>query len=404
MGKGLRYLGVAIGLACALPFRSGASESPETFSDALSDEVTVYGSAARSWDSNLYRLPDNPQAYGIVLPPGRTRSDEFTDAGAGIDGELLPAGQSIAVRASVDQVWYEHNTYLNHTAAQGNVTWDWKSGDILSGEVVSSYGRSLAEFVNNREFEKDIIQQQTDGASVILGPAADIDIRLEVDTRSVDHDAEIQKYQDNRKNSGTVSLEYTSSDIETFGLNYRQVRAAFNDDVLSYTDKSTFASYAYQFSAVTQVSAEGGYYQRIYSDASEANFSGATGHLTLGWQATPITGLTLNVFRNLGAYVNNESDYYITDGISAVVAWSPTSTLSVDLTGTYERQNFRGSGIGVLATVRKDNVATESISVKWTPMTWVEVTLNGSLDRRGSTDGYFTYIDRVFGAKCRLIW
>jgi len=404
MRNGLRWFGGVIGVLSLLPLHGRAADSPDSFLDTLNRELTVYGTVSRFSDSNLFRLPDNPQAYGIVLPAGHTRSDQFTDAGGGFDGEFTPGDQTISLQGLIDSVQYDHNTYLNHTSGLGQLTWDWKSGNTLSGDVSSTYGRSLAEFVNNRQFLKDIINQQTNSASVLWALAADLDLRLQADTRSVDHEAVIQHYQDNRKNSGTFSVEYTRGDIETFGLNYRQVKASFNDDVLSYSDKSTFGSYSYAFSSITQISAEGGYYQRTYMDTRVANFSGATGRVTVVWNATPITGITVNAFRNLGAYVNNESDYYVTDGVSTIFAWDATSTIAVNLTGTYERQNFRGSGIGVLATVRTDNVATESLSLKWAPRTWLEVTLTGGLDHRSSTDGYFTYVDRVLGAKLRLIW
>jgi hypothetical protein len=404
--RGIRRARVPCGLIATFfgIGNSWAADLPPDLMGIDGSEVLLFGSVQRNFDSNLYRLPENPAAFGIYLPPGYSRTDQFTESGAGIDANLWPARQAVSLHLTADQVSFDRNSYLDYTAGDGLLTWDWVSGNTLSGSVSAAYTRTLADFVNNRVFAKDVIDHSVYLANLRWAVTADFAVRLRGDAAAVTQNAAIKKYEDNRGESGTITFEYARSDTLTAGLNYQETHSRFNDPIYTFTDKSTFASFSYVVSAMTTLNADAGLYRRRYSNAADGDFSGVVWHVSGLWQATPITSLTLKTWRELNAYLNEQTDYYVTNAESAAVNWSPDSTVVIALNQTLERQDYRGIGLGVLSTMRQDHVATETVSLKWNPRPWAELTLAAGAERRSSTEGYFNYRDRVERVKFRLIW
>jgi hypothetical protein len=355
-------------------------------------------------DSNLYRIPYNAAALGIALPSGYSRSDRITDVGVGLDTDFNPAHQAISLHGEIENVRFDRNTYLDHVAGSGALTWDWQSGATLTGELSTALQRSLARFVNSRIFSKDLIDRTTNSSSVRWAFGADLAVRLVADFAAASHEAEFEKYQNNRKSSGTAALEYLLSDGDTIGLNYRQARATFRDDLLTYLDKWTYLSLSDSLGVKTRLTVDVGWHERSNVRLARAAFSGSVGHAFVIWQLTPITEATLKGWRELNAYIDNESDYYVSNGVSLALSWKPNENVRVTVNGSLDHQNYIGSGLGILATVRQDKVSAADISARWTPRQWLEVILMGGVERRSSSDAYFMYLDRIASAKLRLIW
>jgi hypothetical protein len=243
-----------------------------------------------------------------------------------------------------------------------------------------------------------VVDQVEETADIRWALTSDFAIRLAADSSNVTHDARFEEYQDNRKTSGTVTAEYSVSPQTILGANYKEATATFTDAVLNYRDKSTFASASYA------ISANLGWSERVYETTSHANFSGSTAHASLAWEPSVLTVITLKGWRELGAYLNNESDYYVSNGGALAISWKPMQSTSIIIDGSKAHQDFKGSGIGVLAIVRQDDVTAGNLSMKWNPRRWVEITLADGVEHRNSSNGFFTYSDNIASIKFRLIW
>ena len=288
---------------------SRAEDSPQDV--VARGDVTPYAQASESTDSNLYRIPYNAAALGIVLPAGDSRSDRITDVGVGIDTNFNPVHQTISLLGQVDNVRFDRNTYLDYVGGSGALTWDWQSGATLTGESSIAFQRSLARFVNSRIFSKDLLDRSVNSSNVWWALGADFAVRLVADLTTTHHEAEIEQYQNNRKSSGILALEYAFSDGDTVGLNYKEAWARFRDDQLSYLEKWTYLSLSDSLSVKTRLAVDVGWHERSNPQLARADFSGSVGHASIVWQPTPITDVTIKGWRELNAYIDNESDYFV---------------------------------------------------------------------------------------------
>jgi hypothetical protein len=366
--------------------------------------TVVYATLAEMFDSNIFRIPGDPALYGVQLPPGATRSDNYTSGGVGITATVTPARQAITLDGHFNRVDYDHNSFLNHNAASGTLSWDWQAGTTLSGTVSANYASTIADFVNNRVFKRDPIDSNSEKASLRWDAAAHLAVHFSAATSKVDHQQDEQKYQDNRTEHYSTEMDYVFGPQNNLGVVYQEVQGNFADPTFSYRDKSVLGKLDYFISQNTSINIDGGWYRRNYDHTEQSNYSGAAAHFLLRWQPTPLTTIGLSADRELNAYLHNEANYYVTDGAALHIGWTPTSRWTTELIGSLEQQDYKGSGLGTLAIVRQDHLRAVTLKATWSPYRRLELNLSESFEKRQSSDNYFSYTDNLASAQVRVRW
>jgi opacity protein-like surface antigen len=400
----LLVIGVLLGfgsLAFAAPDPLATTDSPIT-RDSPS-RVDFYIADQFTYDDNLYRLPSYFDIKAVAGPLA-TRQDSFNTVSLGGDGRWFSDSQVIGFNFRADENRFTHNDSLNNISGKGNLEWDWRLDMNWSGQAGVSYYRGLANSGNTGYYARDVVQRED-----YFGT-----IRYEVGPHWVLYGAAIgadtsqtavpeQLYDFNSK-AGNAGIEFVTSSDNTVSLEYRYTDATFPRDFVlngapfnsNYNEDTERILVKYVFSAATQIDASAGYLKRDYPQSMFAAFSGEIWRAALQWQPTDGLQWILTGWRELTAYVDSESDYFVSNGVSLAPTWKATDTLKLSLAISRENHEYINSSPSAIALVsRRDELTTEQARLLYTPTDSLTFDLTFRYDQHGSNQRRFQYGDQI---------
>ena len=345
---------------------------------------TLYISDQYSYDDNLFRLSESadlsdPLNAGIV-----SRDDYVNRLTAGIGEDIEIGRQVFTVQARAQDVRFSENDHLDHVAGNGKLGWDWLMTSALSGTLGARYTRSLADFANSRGALKDILETMSYEGSLRykLGPRWSVFAGGE--HTKTEHGLDLRRADDFEADTGRAGIQYTTPTQHTFALEYRVIDGQFPNRLLDpasslqsgdYEENAALARIGYTLSVHTHLQAMYGYVERTHDDDPNDEFSGDIWRAEISWQPRPKFSTKVAAWRELRAYVDAESDYFISDGISVTPSWSPLRQLSLSFALAWEEQEYLGfdpidpttvgrvddvfSGLGTFAYSPTDNLSFE---------------------------------------------
>ena len=401
----LTSIGVAacLGLSC-LNFAT-AQQIPL----ALDRNLVFNVSDKFTYDDNVFRLPA-ANTPGVVFPgPGFGVSDEINTAALGMNGLWTSGLQTVLAKLGIADNVFRNNTALDNVSGSGNLEWDWVFTDLFGGKLGADYSRGLADFANTTFYAKDLISDTDYYANALwdLGPHWRLtgNIRGENTT----HSASALKGDDFDSRSGGIGTEYELSPTNSVGIDYKFTDVEFHQGPgvggnlgdSDYEDNAISVDFKYSLTAVTTLDVGGGYVRRRYSPGDAVpvgtgNFSGDVWHITANWQPTAISGVQFKAWRDLRAYIDAGSDYFVSNGVSVGPTWSPLERLVFNLIYARESQNFIGSTqvIGTLPQ-RRDVLQTGKLGIQYKIRRRVEIDAAYSHEQRTSDVSEVRYKDNL---------
>jgi Putative beta-barrel porin 2 len=369
-----------------------------------------------SYDNNLYRLPANVAdlaALGIAVPTG-SRQDHINTSSVGLDGSWSLGRQIFVVDLRADENRYAQSTNLDYVSTADKVIWDWQILSTLSGQVGADYTRTLAGFVNSFVYTKNVV----DTAQYFAGGRWTVGPHWTVFGGVVDSDTKLSaaasRINDNNNESGAVGAELATNAVNTIGAEYRFTKVTYASAATSgsdYNEDRARAYIKYVFSDKTEIDASAGYLWRNYPSENRAvgDFAGNVWRISAQWQVTDKTQLIAQGWRELQAYITQDTNYYVSNGVSIAPTWNPTESINLTLTASTEKQDYIGdatteTGLTDVASVpgsgaRHDRLNTAQAAIAYTPNypLWRDLTLNVSArhEQRSSNDYRFTYNDTI---------
>jgi hypothetical protein len=104
----------------------------------------------------------------------------------------------------------------------------------------------------------------------------------------------------------------------------------------------------------------------------------------------------LTGWRELKAYVDSESDYFVSNGGSIAPAWTPSEKLTLSLAASWENHDYIGSSPSALTFVsRHDKVMTRQARLVYKPLQSLAVNLTYRYDRRDSNRARLEFDDTL---------
>jgi hypothetical protein len=364
----------------------------------------VFSSAQWVYDDNVYRLPRVGVDFAELVSPTASREDHVESAELGLDGHWGFGRQSIDFAAEGNRSWYARNHNLNNTQGTASAVFNGQFGDRVSAEVGEIFSRSLANFAYTGVYVRDLVDSSepfaTGRIQVANGWIAFGGLRLGETTHSSD---ELES-DDFRRRSGNVGLQYSISDENWIGGEYRYTEGNFRDavsgvidgvpfdrDYKEYTEKAILR---YLLTSKLTLNASGGYLNRSYPSSAIGAFSGDIWRGSLTWQPTAKTQLIATGWRELRAYVEDESNYFVAKGVSVAPTWNPTIRISMAIILSYEDQHFVASDLSIAAsTLRHDILRSQQVQITYTPRDFLSLTVGYQHNDRGSTFSQFEYGD-----------
>ena len=382
-------------LTAERPFLDAEPQQPRTYTISLADRF--------SYDDNLFRIPSENNVAALV-GPGASRQDLVNTVSLGLDGRWYAGSQAISIDLHVDDNRFVNNDDLNNVSGKAALVWDWRLGGNLSGQAGANYYRALASFANTNYYARDMVEREDyfGNARFQIGPSWTLLAGVDVADTSLS--AVSQQLFDFHSKSGNAGIEYASPADNTLTLEYRYTDARFpqvfvlngapfNSD---YNEDTARVSIKYAFTAVTLLEASAGYLKRDYPYSSFAAFSGAIGRASLQWQPAYKLQFVLTGWRELKAYVDSESDYFVSTGASIAPQWTLTEQVSMSLGTSWEKHDYIGSSPSALTLLsRHDKLISEQARVAYKPIPTLAVELTYRFDRRDSNRAEFNFDDML---------
>jgi hypothetical protein len=355
------------------------------------------------YDDNLFRQPAGADLSTVAA--NLHRDDLIERLSAGVVGAWTLARQTFELQAHGDDNRFEHNDQLNNVSGKAMASWDWRFGSRWSGRLGGDYARSLADFANNLVLVKDVLTRKSSFASgsYLLGNRWTIS--ADVKWSSTSHGAELRQADDDNIRSQKFGLGFSLSPGASVGWNYRHANANFSADQQqvaigqfnrNYDESASVLWLKYGLGSSTDFSLEGGYLRRNYSNSAIGNYSGGTGRATLAWHPGAKTELDVTGWRDLTAYIDAESNYFVSTGARIAPTWVPTERITTSLAASWENQKYIGSDpIGLGDPFRRDTVRSVQASAIYQPRDPLELDLTLRREQRGSNRSSLTYTDNL---------
>jgi Putative beta-barrel porin 2 len=370
-------------------------DSPSSIDFFIADKFT--------FDDNLYRLPSYVDVT-TVAGPNATRQDGFNSFTLGGNGRWFSDSQTFGLNFRADDNRFVHNDSLDNISGAGDLEWDWRLASLWSGQVGVSYYRGLSNFADTGYYARDMVQRADYFGSIRydIGPHwAIYGGLIGADTT---HSAEAEQLYDFHSKAGNVGIELATSSQNTVTFDYRFTDATFPQDFVlngvpfdsDYKEETARILVKYVFTAATELDVSAGYLWRAYPQSSFAAFSGDIWKAALQWQPTDNLQFVLTGWRQLSAYVEAESDYFVSTGVALAPTWIVAESLSLSVGVSHEDHNYIPSSPSDLTyTARHDKLTTGQARVSYSPTSSLTFKLAIIYELRDSNQAQFQFNDTL---------
>jgi len=320
--------------------------------------------------------------------------------------------QMVNLDLQINESRYARNTFLNNASGNADLKWAWEYGSNASGDAGFDYVRQLAKSSQTLFYGKDLVASTTEFADmryelnsklVLLAGLRD------VDTSNSAPELQADNYH---SKSGNVGLEFDSSDTNSVGFEYRysDVRALQNFanvalNSSNYNEDTERISGKYAVDDKTQFEGYVGYLKRRYPNSQFGAFSGDIWRLNTNYYVTERTSLRASVGRDLEAYFDAQSNYFVADGESISPAWNASEKLNIYGVFSWAKQHYIASNPSFYTLgVRRDSVASQQINIEYDPARFMIVSIAYTNERHLSTLSLFNYADRVWTGSIKIVF
>ncbi|HEY2781536.1 MAG TPA: outer membrane beta-barrel protein [Steroidobacteraceae bacterium] len=370
-------------------------DSPSAIEFFIADQFT--------YDDNLYRLPSGFDVT-TVAGPSATRADGFNSVSLGGNGRWFSDIQAVSFNFRADDNRFIHNDSLDNVSGKGNLEWDWRLGTYWAGQAGVSYFRGLASFASTGYYARDVVQREDYFGTVRYQAGPHWALYGGFIGADTSQTAVPEQPFDFRSKAGTAGIEFATSSSNTVGLEYRYTSADFPQEFLlngapfnsDYNEETARVLVKYVLSAATELDLSAGYLKRDYPESRFATFSGDIWRAAVQWEPTDQLQWVLTGWRQLAAYVDAESDYFVSNGVSIMPTWIVTQALKLSVTLSRENHDYIGSSPSSIAFAsRRDKLTSGQGGLIYAPKESLIFNLTCRYDKRDSNQPKFQFNDTL---------
>jgi hypothetical protein len=389
-----------------------AVAGPDLIGGVGDNSFSIYAVDREQFDSNVYRLPSGTDVAAVV-GPGAAKQDHINSPGAGLDGQWGIGRQIINLEVTAQDNRYANNSNLNNVSSADRLIWNWGLGGVLSGQVGVNYLRGLAGFVNAVSYTRNIYDQANYFAATRyqVGPRWAIYGGIENSITGFGQSA--SRGNNSSTKSADMGFDFVTNVEDTIGLDYRYTDVRYSSGIAlsstifapDYRDERLRLLIKRALSDKTSIDLTAGYLQRTYGNDLIGSFKGPIWSATFGWQPTGKTQLLASTWRNLRAYLTDQTYYYRSTGASLSPVWNTTEKINMSFLISRETQSYIGSSpIGGGQPGRRDTVNAEAASITYTPMRALIIDVSYRHEQRDSNQRLRTYTDGLASAAVKFVF
>jgi len=376
------------------------------------DLINYYISNSVRYEDNLYRLSNDFGNTSVLIGPGASRDDIVNTAAFGASSRLFAGQQTLNLEGRIENNRFQENDNLNHNAGNAAAGLDWVFGSALTGKVGAMYSRSLADFAYTRTLDRDMLTRKDYYVDARANLTPRWSLSGEAKNSRADQSTSVNSTENTVTDSWKAGILYETPRQDSFGVDYVDSRTRLPDYVpladglnRNYEDHSGVGWLKYQFSEKTQAELRLGHVQRSYDQASGGDFSGAIGRGTVHWQPTVKTGFDVSAWRELQAYSEVGSEYFVSEGASLKSIWNATDVFGFALTLSRENNNYKSENASVIfGNRRKDEVFSGELAASYTPRDWAKLDLSYRQQTRSSNRDLQDYTANVIALTGKILF
>lgn len=373
------------------------------------DTFNIYLSASAQRDSNLFRQSANEQ--GDTL--------QTTSLTLALNKPF--AQQLFSLQATAVDYRYSQNDYLNYRAMNYNGAWNWALTHRLTGVLSFSQSEAQNSFVDytvsgpqtRPNVRKTIVNRfsaewQVMGGWRLLGGVTGNEQK-----NSSAFNAQ-SSYVLNTWEGGikylwpagnylqVVQREGTGEYSDRPLVDFNTVPAPFNPQFdTGFTQAETEARLFVPLTGKTSLSARLARQSRKHDHFVQRDYAANVGRIDLSWQAAGKLLLTGGLRREVAAYQDFFSSYYIVDGINLQPSWQITSKVAMRLNYDWQRRKFDGELIAGVPD-RSDTLQSLALGVDWFPVRWASLSANLQRDSRNSNRSNLDFKAEIYSLNARF--
>jgi hypothetical protein len=366
---------LAAAIAASLSGVAAGQALPNEPETADIDAFTPYASLRYTYDSNIYRLPDEAPDIG-------DRDDNLLTLAVGAKSKIESGQQQYEFSAEVNHTLFEAHDDLDYTGGHVLAFWKWAAPSGATGNLGYTFQRTLRDFANQNGIErlKDLRTEHrldADGTFSLSGP-----FRIGVRGQFADIAFDPTNRLDLQRTLVGLNFGYASTAGSVIGLDAELVQGRYDVNPRADFDEITVGpSLEWRPTERTQVDGRIGYTKRDNKSATRADYDAATGEVAIKFNNQAGRRFTARVYRDINNLGDETAEYALITGVSVEPEWQLTGAVDLRMRAAYEQRDFQATEE---ATDRKDDVVAAGVFVDWNVRRNVAVTFGGDMQRRSS--------------------
>lgn len=341
----------------------------DTIEQGPGETFMPYVRALYGYDSNLFRLQNDQEAQAVLGTSSTAES--YLTLGAGMDANLKLSRQTIQAHAELNQTRFNTYGQLDNDSHDVSLKWAWKIGSRVTGDVGVADTLKQASYTNVKQPVKNQIRTRRGSLNGAIQLAYPWQVQFGMESVRTSNDAAAQLPQDATVDALKAGLQYRSDKGSTVAWVSRHSEGRYPNRQLigvvavdnDYQQWDNGVAAVWKLSEKTSMTGKLNFTQRGYTDVPQRDFSGLTGLLSLGWNATEKTMLNASTYRDIdaiesSAIENTTASYALNQGVAVGADWKPTAKLTFSTRLSHDHIAYAGDPGFVLSTqaVREDRL------------------------------------------------
>jgi exopolysaccharide biosynthesis operon protein EpsL len=381
---------------------------PSAQADA-DDTINISLATGLQNDSNLFRQSS------------REQSDTLQTTSLTLSLSKPFAQQRFSLDATLIDNRFDKNSYLDYRATNYNAAWNWALTHRLTGQLSATQTESQSSFVDFRvsgaQTRQNIARTNVNRLAAEWHVTGGWQAIGGFTNTVLANTTGFQQQSAYELNSWEAGGKYIWPAGSFLQLVYRDGNGQYkgrqligfdlipapgnpqNDTVFHQTE--TEARLSVPLTGKSSVSAVLANQAREHEHFSQRDYAATIGRLDYNWQATGNLSLSTGLRREVAAYQDFFSSYYIADGINLQPAWQISAKVVMRGSYDWQRRQFKGALIAGQPE-REDTLQSARLGVDWFPLRWATLSAAYQRDTRSSSQTNSDFKADIVSLNARL--
>lgn len=360
-------------------------------------ELQPYVRAGVLYDDNLFRFASKAEAEAAGFS---SQSDRVNTLDAGAQLNLRISRQLVRVNAGINDNQYNRYDFLDNTGKSYGITWDWRLGNDVYGDLSTSHSQSIAGFSDNDIIVRNLRTFKRQRASINWNVLSTWTLYGIADYTDFENEEAIFQPLDREDDSYEVGTRFQTTSGTQIGLFYRNLKSDFINRVgtsaLIFGRENEQDQYGLNLAWLptlkTRFTGQISTIRFTRENALQNNFNGLNQRWNLDYALSGKTSLGLTAYRELTSVDDLLSTYVLFKGAGANANWNATSKLNFNASyGVGKREFLGGSSVFSVPVEREDNTKRLGLNMAYSPTEHASLQLRYVNEDRVSNISRFEY-------------